>query len=102
MEIEVDVVKGINAIEELKVDLLEAQWLLHHGMAVNSEVEILRSLADTVGLCYLLARRVGLDYSVLDRTLIERLTQWQNAEKENLEKWWGDISLLRNYLEPED
>jgi hypothetical protein len=100
--IEVDVVKGLRAIEELKVSLIQAQWLVQHGTLSGSESEMLQGLADLVGLSYLMARRLGFDFSRLDRMLLQRLEDIKNTDEMNLEKQWGDLSLLLSYLAPED
>lgn len=99
---EIDVVKGLKAIEELKVDLLKAQFLLHEGTLTGSEPEMLRGLAELVGLSYLLTKRLGYDYARLDRVLMQTLEHWQHHEKADLEEHWGDISMLLGYLAPEE
>ncbi|KUO78076.1 MAG: hypothetical protein APF81_25760 [Desulfosporosinus sp. BRH_c37] len=99
---EVDVVKGLRAIDELKVNLIQAQWLIQHGTLSGSEDEMLQGLADLVGMSYLLARRLGFDFSRLDRMLLQRLEGLKNTDEMNLEKQWGDLSLLLSYLAPED
>jgi hypothetical protein len=63
---------------------------------------MLQGLADLVGLSYLLARRLGFDFSRLDSMLIQRLEGLKNTDEINLEKQWGDLSLLLSYLAPED
>lgn len=98
----VDVVKCSKAIEELKVELLKAQWLIQQSTLKASENEILDSMATIVGLSYLLIRRLGFDYSRLDRVLYKQLAQWQKEDLHNLESEWGDISLLLSYLVPEE
>jgi len=96
------VVKGLRAIEELKVNLIQAQWLIQHGTLCGSEAEMVQGLADLVGLSYLLSRRLGFDFSSLDRMLLQRLEKHREADEMNLEKQWGDLSLLLSYLAPED
>ncbi|MDA8229509.1 MAG: MazG-like family protein [Desulfitobacterium hafniense] len=99
--VEVDVVKGLRAIEELKVEMLEANWRFQHGILNGSEADILEGLAELVGLSYLVTRRLGYDFSRLDRTLLQKLENWKDSEKTNLEEHWGDLSLLLSYLAPE-
>lgn len=99
---EVDVVKGLRAIDELKVALTQAQWLVQHGTLNGSETEMMQGLADLVGMSYLLARRLGFDFSRLDRQLLQRLEDLKSTDEMNLEKQWGDLSLLLSYLAPED
>lgn len=100
--IEVDVVKSLKAIEELKVDMLKAQWTFQQGTINGSETEMLQGLADVVALSYLLTRRMGFDFSKLDRTLLQRLEDWKSDDKAKLETQWGDIGLLISYLAPEE
>jgi hypothetical protein len=100
--IEVDVVRGMKAIETLKVDLLKAQWQLQNGALSGSDVEILEALADLVGLSYLMTRRLGFDFARLDRMLLQRLENWRTHAKVDLENHWGDLSLLLSYLAPDE
>ncbi len=101
-QIEVDVVKGLRTIEELKVNLLQAQWLFQHGTVSGAENEMVQGLADMVALSYLVSKRLGFDFSRLDRTLIKRLEEWRAQDMAGLESQWGDLSLLYSYLAPED
>lgn len=97
-----DVMKCSKAIEELKVELLKAQWLVQHGTLNASETQILESMAKLVGLSYLLTRRLGFDFSRLDRVLYKQMAEWQKEDFNNLESEWGDLSLLLGYLAPEE
>ncbi|MDR3288862.1 MAG: MazG-like family protein [Peptococcaceae bacterium] len=99
---EIGVFKSIHVIEELKIELLQAHCHFQTGAVHSSETEILQGLADMIGLSYLLARRMGLDFSKVDRMLMQRLEVWRTAEKTNLEKWWGDLSMLQSYLAPDE
>lgn len=99
---EVDVVKGLKAIEELKVEMLKAQWTFQQGSVRGSEGQMLEGLADIVAISYLLTRRLGFDFSRLDRTLLRRLEEWKENDHQKLETQWGDVSLLLSYLAPED
>jgi hypothetical protein len=45
---------------------------------------------------------LGFDFSRLDRMLLQRLEGLKNTDEMNLEKQWGDFSLLLSYLAPED
>lgn len=98
----VDVVKCSKAIEELKVELLKAQWMVQQSTLNASENQVLESVARIVGLSYLLTRRLGFDFSRLDRVLYKQLAQWQKEDLYNLESEWGDLSLLLSYLVPEE
>ncbi|KLU59158.1 MazG-like family protein [Peptococcaceae bacterium CEB3] len=100
--VEVDVVKGMKAIDELKVELLKALWQLQQGALAGSEAETLEALSDLVGLSYLLTRRLGYDFARLDRVLLQRLEAWRKTDKAEFEERWGDVSLLLDYLAPEE
>lgn len=102
LSLAVDIVKCSKAIEELKVELLKAQWLVQYSAMQPSEEQILDSLARLIGLGYLLTRRLGFDYSRLDRVLYKQLEQWKSEDFLNLESEWGDLSLLLSYLVPEE
>lgn len=99
---EVDVVKGLKAIEKLKVDMLKAQWTYQEGSLKGIEGDLLKGLAETVSICYLLTRRLGYDFSKLDRTLLQILEEWKEEDYNKLESQWGDLSLLIGYLAPEE
>ena len=97
-----DVIKNSKKIEELKVELLKAKWQVQHGTLNASEKEILESMAKLVGLSYLLTRRLGFDFSRLDRVLYKQIAEWQQENYYELESEWGDLSLLLSYLVPEE
>ena len=63
---------------------------------------MVQGLADIVGMSYLLARRLGFDFTRLDRMLLQRLEGLKNTDEMNLEKQWGDLSLLLSYLAPDE
>ncbi|AFV03987.1 MAG: hypothetical protein FNP40_09530 [Dehalobacter sp. 4CP] len=100
--INIDIVKSSKAIEELKVELLKAQWLVQQGTLSASQEQLLDSMAGLVGLSYLLTRRLGFDYSRLDRVLFNKMSRWQREDFLSLETEWGDLSLLLGYLVPEE
>lgn len=100
--LDVDIVKNSRAVERLKAEMLRAQWLLHNGTATASEEQILEGLAKTIGLSYLLARRLGFDFSNVDRVLYNQLEQWQIYDDLVVEQEWGDCSQLKEYLAPEE
>jgi L-arabinose isomerase len=97
-----NVVKNSRAIERLKAEMAKSQWLLQHGIATASEEQILEGLAKNVGLSYLIARRLGFDFSNVDRILYKQVDQWQNLDDLLIEQEWGDCSFLKDYLAPEE
>lgn len=99
---ELDVAKCSRAIEELKAELLKAQWMIQNGTINASEAQLLDSLAELVGTSYLLSKRLGFDYSRLDRVLYRKIEDWYTHNRLNLESGWGDLSQLLSYLIPDD
>ncbi|AHF08326.1 MazG-like family protein [Desulfitobacterium metallireducens] len=99
---EVDVVKGLKAIDELKVEMLKSLWIFERGAIEGSDTAMMQGLADIVGISYLLTRRLGFDFTRLDRTLIQGLVEWKENDTMKLESQWGDLSLLLSYLAPEE
>jgi len=100
--LEVDVTKNSRAIERLKAEMMRAHWLFHNGAATASEEQILEGLAKTVGLSYLLVRRLGFDFSQLDRVLYKQIMDWQLEDELVIEQEWGDCGQLMDYLAPEE
>jgi len=98
----VDVVKNSKAVEHLKAEMRKAQRLFQKGTAAASQDDILEGLAKTVGLSYLLARRLGFDFSQVDRVLYRQVEEWQRLDDLVIEEEWGDCSLLLGYLAPEE
>jgi len=100
--LEIDVVRNSRAVDRLKAEMLKAQWLIHHGLATASEEDILEGLAKSVGLSYLLARRLGFDFSHVDRVLYGQVEQWLHYDELGIEQEWGDCGLLMDYLVPNE
>lgn len=99
---EVDVVKSLKAIDELEVEMLKSLWVFQRGALEGSDTAMIQGLADIVGISYLLTRRLGFDFTRLDRTLIQGLVDWKESDTMKLESQWGDLSLLLSYLAPEE
>ena len=100
--LEIDIVKNSRAVERLKAEMLKAHWLVQNGTATASEEQILEGLAKTVGLSYLLARRLGFDFSRVDRVLYKQVEQWRLDDDLVIEQEWGDCGQLKDYLAPEE
>lgn len=89
--------KNIKIIEWLKADLLTSLSALFKSMLKGSEELILDALASLVITCYVLGRRLGISYPRLDLKIEAKLRQGIDDNHE-VEKWYGDISNLLNYL----
>ncbi|MDD3652660.1 MAG: MazG-like family protein [Desulfotomaculaceae bacterium] len=91
------IVKNIKVVEWLKADLLTSLSVLFKSMLRGSEDLILDALASLVVTCYILGRRLGITFTRLDLRIEEKLLR-SIEEDHEMEKWYGDISNLLNYL----
>nr|WP_242822961.1 MazG-like family protein [Syntrophobotulus glycolicus] len=101
-QVKVDIAKCSRVIEELKGEIMKNLWLFQQGTLRASESEMINSLGGIVGSCYVLTRRFGFEFSDLDRMLYNKMEEWQAGDKLNLESEWGDLSLLLEYLLPNE
>jgi len=92
-----DIAKNIKVVEWLKADLLTSLSALFKSMLRGSEELILDALASLVITCYILGRRLGINFSRLDLKVEAKLRQGIDEDHE-MERWYGDISNLLNYL----
>jgi len=91
------IAKNIKIIEWLKADLLTSLSALFKSMLRGSEELILDALASLVITCYVLGRRLGINFPRLDFKIEAKLRQGID-ENHEVERWYGDISNLLNYL----
>jgi len=91
------IAKNIKIVEWLKADLLTSLSALFKSMLRGSEDLILDALASLVITCYVLGRRLGISFPRLDLKIESKLRQGID-ENHEVEKWYGDISNLLNYL----
>ena len=92
-----DITKNLRLIESLKGDLLLAVSQLYNEMASESCDNLrdvaLDTLSDTIIISYLLARRLGLDYTTVERQISAKIRLGLLQEHET-EKYFGDLSAL--------
>lgn len=93
----IDITKNIRLIESLKSDLLLAVSQLYSTMTDEKCDDIrgvtLDTLSDSIIICYLLARRMGLDYSTVDRQISAKI-RLGILQEHDTEKFFGDLSEL--------
>ena len=92
-----DITKNIRIIESLKSDLLLSVSHLYNEMASETCENIrdvaLDTLSDAIIISYLLSRRLGIDYPVLERQISAKIRLGLLQEHET-EKYFGDLSAL--------
>lgn len=92
-----DITKNIRLIENLKSELLGCIAHLYSQMASDRCEDIrevaLDTLTDVIIISYLLSRRMGLDYAVLEREIASKI-RLGLVEGHDTEKYFGDLSAL--------
>lgn len=92
-----DVAKNIRLIEWLKADMLTSLSALFKSMVKGSESLLLDALASLVIGCYVLGRRLGINFTRLDLKIEAKLREGIESGHE-VEKCYGDLSRLLNYF----
>lgn len=93
----VDIARNIKVIEWLKNELIGTVSALFKAMLKNSEEAIEDALASMVVTIYVLARRLGINFSQLD-VKVESKVRNGIKEKHEIEDWYGDLTALLKYL----
>ena len=97
---ETDITKNIRVIEFLKSELLTAVASLYQNLLKGPKVgqDVIQDiLANLVLVTYLLGKRLGISYSLIDSKIMEKIRIGMLEEHET-EKWYGDLSDLGEYL----
>lgn len=97
---ETDITKNIRVIEFLKSELLTAVASLYQNLIKGTKVgqEVLVDiLANIILVTYLLGKRLGLAFTVIDSKIMEKI-RIGVIEDHETEKWYGDLSDLSDYM----
>lgn len=92
-----EILRKLRLIEWLKAELVTNVGAVFQAMAKNGEQAVLEGLAAVVASAYVLARRIGIDFSTLDKMIITRLEQNIQLGHE-AENGYGDLSELQRHL----
>ncbi len=92
-----DVARNLRIVENLKSELLEDIAALYRHLA-DPVLEDTRdvaadNLSDMIVIGYLLGKRLGVDYSTMDRHISKKIRLGLINENE-IEKYFGDLSEL--------
>ncbi len=94
---ELDIARNIKTIEWLRSEIVGGVSALFKAMIKNREEAILDALVNIIMNCYLLGRRLGLNFTHIDLKIEQRLKL--NVEKNHeIEKWYGDLSALLQHM----
>ena len=94
---EPDIAKNIRIVEWLKADLITSLSALYKGLLTGSEERLIEALSGIIVTCYVLGRRLGFSFSRIDVAVEAKLRQGVE-ESHEVEKWYGDLSMLLAYL----
>lgn len=95
-----DITKNIRMIEFLKCELLNTVASLYQNLLKGTKVGqgvIQDILANLIMVTYLLGKRLGISYSMIDSRVMEKIRIGMLEEHE-AEKWYGDLTDLNEYM----
>lgn len=95
---ELDIARNVKVIELLKSDMVGSLGDLFKAMITGNMEKAYNGLALMVINCFLLARRLGLNYGRLELLISDKTTAMLN-EGYPLEEWQGDLASFKEYLE---
>ena len=99
MKDNVDIGRNIKIIEFLKCELLNSVSAVFEAIYKGSregQQMIIEGLANIILVTYSLARRLGIEYSSIDK--VQKKARLHMLEEHHLEKWYGDLSILYQHL----
>jgi hypothetical protein len=97
----IDITKNVRITEWLKSELLTAIAMLYEILAIgpsSTKEDVLDGVANIIMITYLLGRRLGLSYDIIDLEVSEKL-KLSLVEDHQIERWYGDISELKSHIE---
>lgn len=95
---ELDVAKNLKMVEWLKAELLDGVARLFKALLRSGSEPISDALASIIIICYLLARRVGINFLALDMKIKSKL-QVSIDETPPEDEWSNNLNELKFYLE---
>jgi hypothetical protein len=98
---QVDIAKNLRIIEWLKAELVEAVASLFKALLKPGDEAVGDGLATIIISTYILGKRVGVNFQQIDMNIESKL-KMSISEAHEIEKWYGDLSALLNYLEKKE
>lgn len=95
---ESDIVKTMRLIEGLKAELIINVGQLHKVLAENGGKKVQEMLAVVIINCYVLGKRLGINFEQLDEAVKEKSNIYGKSNHE-IETRFGDFSKLSRHLE---
>ncbi|MDD4802077.1 MAG: MazG-like family protein [Syntrophomonas sp.] len=93
-----DVGTNLKIIEWLKAELVDTVAVLMKSMLKAGSDATGDALATLIIIAYVLGRRVGINFQLIDMRVKYKLNTNINETSE-IQQWYGDLSELKEYLE---
>ncbi len=95
-----DVIKNLRTIEWLKSEILTSIANLYEVLAKgeeNTKEDMEDLISNIILLSYLLGKRLGLSYEDINSNLKDKV-KFNIVKEHQIEKWYGDLSQLLEFL----
>ena len=99
---DMDIIKNLRTIEWLKSEMLTSIANLYELLARgedNIKEDLENSISNIMLLSYLLGKRLGLSYQDINSNLEDKI-KLNMLEGHKIEKWYGDLSELLEFVRP--
>lgn len=98
---DVDIIKNMKTVEWLKAQLLSTVANLYTTLAdgeENTKENLEDNISNLILESLLLGKRLGLSYESIKSTLRDNI-QLNLIEEHKIEKWYGDLSILLEFID---
>ncbi|PKM78728.1 MAG: hypothetical protein CVU90_00145 [Firmicutes bacterium HGW-Firmicutes-15] len=95
---EMDIATNLRIVEWLKAELVDTVGVLLKSLLKAGSDATSDALATIIIIVYILGRRVGVSFQIIDMRVKHKLNTSIN-ETHEIEQWYGDLSQLQKYLE---
>jgi MazG-like family len=95
---ELDITHNLKVVEWLKADLVDTVGALMKSLMKAGSDATVDALANLIIIAYILGRRVGISFQVIEMRIKHKLNNSINDAPEN-EQFYGDLTQLQKYLE---
>ncbi|HPF20996.1 MAG TPA: MazG-like family protein [Syntrophomonas sp.] len=89
---------NLRIIEWLKAELIESTSVLFKSLLRSGGEATADALSTIVIICYVLGRRVGINYQSIDMNIMHKINTTVNEASE-IEQMYGDLTELKKYLD---
>jgi hypothetical protein len=95
---ELDITHNLKIVEWLKADLVDTVGVLMKSLMKAGSDATIDALANLIIIAYILGRRVGISFQVIEMRIKHKLNNSINDAHET-EQFYGDLTQLQKYLE---